>query len=77
MMVGFRQQVTEQEKTTSSCIRRSSDWILGKNIFTERVIKHQNRLSRAVVESSFLEVFRRSIDVALRTWFSGGLGSQS
>lgn len=38
-----------------------------KSVFTERIIKHQNRLSRAVGESPFLEVFRRSVDVALRT----------
>ena len=37
-----------------------------KNFFTERVIKHWNRLLRAVVESPCLEVFKKRVDVALQ-----------
>ena len=37
-----------------------------KNFFTERVVKHQNRLPRDVVESPSLEVFKNHIDAALR-----------
>jgi len=37
-----------------------------KNFFTERVIKHWNRLPREVAEAPSLEVFKRRIDAELR-----------
>jgi len=37
-----------------------------KNFFTERVVRLWSRLSRVVVESPSLEVFKKHVDVALQ-----------
>jgi len=39
---------------------------IGKNFFTERVVRHWDRLCRAVGESPSLEGFKKRVDVALR-----------
>jgi len=39
---------------------------IGKNVFTERVVRPWPRLPRAVVESPSLEGFKNHVDVALQ-----------
>jgi len=39
--------------------------MLGKKLFTERMVRHGNRLPREVVESPFLKVFKKRVGIAL------------
>lgn len=57
--------VKEGEEMAFICTGGCSDQIL-EFFFTERMVRHWSEMLRRMVESLFLEVFKKNLDMALQ-----------